>query len=166
MTNITGRLGCVIIYRPSRLSHLRFSLVPRLRPRLLANLGTSKTDRWEVAMEAHGRYTRVAQSNGPQMQTDTGPHSSLLTIKRSARRSCYQSVDKSLKVFLRVNNLPGLEYRLHLAGYYTLGDLLSTNVELLCAGGITSLMARRLLNALDEYIQSQHGTGGRGEPAI
>ena len=92
--------------------------------------------------------TRVARSNGP--------HSSLLTIspKRTARKSCYQSVDKSLKVFLRISNLSGLEYRLRLAGYYTLGDLLSTNVELLCAGGITSLMARRLLNALDEYIQS------------
>ena len=104
-------------------------------------------------MEA--QYTsRFARSNGPQLQTDTAPHSSLLAIsrKRTTKKSSYQSVDKSLKMFLRVNNLPGLEYRLRLAGYYTLGDLLSTNVELLCAEGITSLMARRLLNAVDDHI--------------
>ena len=104
-------------------------------------------------MEA--RYTsRVARSNGPQLQTDTAPHSSLLAIsrKRTAKKSSYQSLDKSLKMFLKANNLPGLEYRLRLAGYYTLGDLLSANVELLCAEGITCLMARRLLNAVDDHI--------------
>ena len=106
-------------------------------------------------MEA--QYTsrlRVARSNGPQLQTDTAPHSSLLAIsrKKTAKKSSYQSLDKSLKMFLRANNLSGLEYRLRLAGYYSLGDLLSANVELLCAEGITCLMARRLLNAVDDHI--------------
>ena len=106
-------------------------------------------------MEA--QYTsrlRVARSNGPQLQTDTAPHSSLLAIsrKKTAKKSSYQSLDKSLKMFLRANNLSGLEYRLCLAGYYSLGDLLSANVELLCAEGITCLMARRLLNAVDDHI--------------
>ena len=104
-------------------------------------------------MEA--QYTsRVARSNAPQLQTDTAPHSSLLAIsrKRTAKKSSYQSLDKSLKMFLKANNLPGLEYRLRLAGYYSLGDLLSANVELLCAEGITCLMARRLLNAVDDHI--------------
>ena len=66
-----------------------------------------------------------------------------------------QSLDFSLKHFLRASNLPGLEYRLRLAGFYTVTDLLGTDVSELVSSGFTALMARRLLLALDEYVCKQ-----------
>lgn len=75
-------------------------------------------------------------------------------LPQSTRQS-FRSLDRSLKAFLRSSNLPGLEYRLRLAGYNSLTDLLDADVETLCAHGFTPLMARRLLGALDEYIVRQ-----------
>lgn len=67
-------------------------------------------------------------------------------------RQTFKSLDRGLKAFLRSSNLPGLEYRLRLAGYNSLSDLLDADVDTLCAHGFTPLMARRLLGALDEYL--------------
>ena len=69
------------------------------------------------------------------------------------RRRDFQSLDRSLKSFLRASNLPGLEYRLKLAGYHRLDDLLDTDAEKLVSEGFTRLMAMRLVRALDNYIQ-------------
>ena len=81
------------------------------------------------------------------------------------RRKDYQSLDRSLKVFLRASNLPGLEYRLKLAGYQTLDDLLDTDVEKLASEGFTRLMAKRLMTALDSYIKRHLDvTGGQPSP--
>ena len=68
------------------------------------------------------------------------------------RRRDFQSLDRSLKVFLRASNLPGLEYRLKLAGYHRLDDLLDTDAETLTSQGFTRLMAKRLMTSLDSYI--------------
>ena len=65
------------------------------------------------------------------------------------------SLDRNMKVFLRASNLPGLEYRLRLAGYRTFHDLLSTNRETLEARGFTGIMAQRLMNAVSEYVHRQ-----------
>ena len=69
------------------------------------------------------------------------------------KRRDFQSLDRSLKSFLRASNLPGLEYRLKLAGYQCLDDLLDANVEMLVSYGFTRLMAKRLMTSLDTYIQ-------------
>ena len=69
------------------------------------------------------------------------------------QRRDFQSLDRSLKSFLRASNLPGLEYRLKLAGYQRLDDLLDTDAERLVSDGFTRLMAKRLMTALDNYIQ-------------
>ena len=69
------------------------------------------------------------------------------------KRRDFQSLDRSLKSFLRASNLPGLEYRLKLAGYQRLDDLLDTGAEKLVSDGFTRLMAKRLMTALDNYIQ-------------
>ena len=69
------------------------------------------------------------------------------------KRRDFQSLDRSLKSFLRASNLPGLEYRLKLAGYQRLDDLLDTDAETLVSDGFTRLMAKRLMTALDNYIQ-------------
>lgn len=69
------------------------------------------------------------------------------------RRRDFRSLDRSLKSFLRASNLPGLEYRLKLAGYQRLDDLLDTDAETLVSDGFTRLMAKRLMTALDNYIQ-------------
>jgi len=60
-----------------------------------------------------------------------------------------------MKVFLRASNLPGLEYRLKLAGYRSLGDLLNTDRETLMSKGFTGIMAQQLMNAVAEYINKQ-----------
>lgn len=70
-------------------------------------------------------------------------------------RQSFRSLDRSLKAFLRSSNLPGLEYRLRLTGYNTLSDLLNASEAQLCASGLTPLLARRLLVALDDYIVRQ-----------
>lgn len=77
-----------------------------------------------------------------------------LNLPQSTRQS-FKSLDRSLKSFLRFSNLPGLEYRLRLAGYNTLSDLYEADEETLCAHGFTPLMARRLLNSLEDYIIKQ-----------
>ncbi len=78
-------------------------------------------------------------------------------------RQSFKSLDRGLKAFLRSSNLPGLEYRLKLAGYNSLSDLLGTEVDILCAHGFTPLMARRLLGALDEYLMRQFDRVDRDE---
>ena len=90
-----------------------------------------------------------------QLETDAHlpTHSLSSGSNRSVSKRPFSSLDRNLKVFLRASNLPGLEYRLRLARYHTLSDLLDTSVEELCARGFTMVMARRLLNALGEYIQ-------------
>ncbi len=72
-------------------------------------------------------------------------------VSQRARQS-FRSLDRSLKSFLKSSNLPGLEYRLRLAGYNALSDLLDADIEMLCAHGFTPIMARRLLRALEEYV--------------
>ena len=67
----------------------------------------------------------------------------------------FKSLDRSLKAFLRTSNLPGLEYRLRVAGFNTLEDLAETDEDILCSHGFTPLMARRLLAALEEYVMKQ-----------
>ena len=74
---------------------------------------------------------------------------------RAPRVKYLQSLDRSMKVFLRASNLPGLEYRLKLAGYRSLGDLLSTDRETLMSKGFTGIMAQQLMNAVAEYINKQ-----------
>lgn len=75
---------------------------------------------------------------------------------RGAPRGKYLlSLDRSMKVFLRTSNLPGLEYRLKLAGYRTFRDLLNTDRETLEAKGFTGIMAQQLMNAVLEYVQRQ-----------
>lgn len=68
------------------------------------------------------------------------------------QRRDFKSLDRSLKVFLRASNLPGMEYRLKLAGYHSLDDLLDTDAEMLTSQGFTRLMAKRLMTSLDSYI--------------
>lgn len=68
-------------------------------------------------------------------------------------RRDFQSLDRSLKAFLRASNLPGLEYRLRLAGYQRLDDLLDTDAEKLSSQGFTKLMSRRLMTSLDNYLR-------------
>jgi hypothetical protein len=65
------------------------------------------------------------------------------------------TLDRTLKGFLHYSNLKGLEYRLRIAGVYTLEDLAYTDeIKLSQHGGFTRLMARRLLMALDDYLES------------
>lgn len=70
-------------------------------------------------------------------------------------RESFRSLDRSLKAFLHASNLPGLEYRLRIAGYHKLSDLYDADVNSLCAHGFTQLMAARLLRALNDYILKQ-----------
>ena len=60
-----------------------------------------------------------------------------------------------MKVFLRASNLPGLEYRLKLAGYRRLDDLLRTDRDTLMARGFTGIMAQQLMTAVSEYVNRQ-----------
>ena len=71
-----------------------------------------------------------------------------------------KSLDRSLKAFLRASNLPGLEYRLRLGGFYTVDDLIGVDMVTLGQRGFTALMAKRLITALDDYI-SRHLEGPR-----
>ncbi len=75
-----------------------------------------------------------------------------ITRATLANRRRLKSLDRSLKTFLRLSNLPGLEYRLRMAGYYTVVDLLDASEDTLKARGFTPLMARRLMTALYDYI--------------
>ena len=103
-----------------------------------------------------------SQSEGPyqvhpsilRVLSDSQGEGAELGLSRSTRQS-FKSLDRSLKAFLRSSNLPGLEYRLRLAGYNTLSDLLNADETTLCAHGFTPLMARRLLGALTDYIVRQ-----------
>ena len=72
-----------------------------------------------------------------------------------ASRKSFRSLDRSLKVFLRFSNLPGLEYRLRLAGFNSLEDLAETDKNSLCAHGFTPLMSQQLLIALENYVLRQ-----------
>ena len=74
---------------------------------------------------------------------------------RGARRKYLLSLDRNMKSFLRASNLPGLEYRLKLAGYHMFDDLLCTDRETLEARGFTGIMAQRLMNAVSEYVSRQ-----------
>lgn len=70
------------------------------------------------------------------------------------------NLGQNLKAFLRDSNLSGLEYRLRLAGYYTMEDLLKTNEENLKASGLTPLMTNRLITALAEYHRNKPPRSG------
>ena len=105
---------------------------------------------------------QTSSSTGSQSSHRDYPDAPLLNaamIRRLTSRSShdggFQSIDRGLKVFLRSSNLSGLEYRLKMAGYHTLSDLFEASAESLCAKGFTPLMARRLLSALEFYIQRQ-----------
>lgn len=92
------------------------------------------------------------QPDGPSPDPAPPPLPSATPSERSTRQKYLQSLDFSLKRFLKASNLPGLEYRLRLAGFFTVTDLLGARIEDLVSGGFTMIMARRLLSALDEYI--------------
>ena len=87
-----------------------------------------------------------ASPDGPQ-------EASVFEYKRRLK-----SLDRSLKAFLRASNLPGLEYRLRLGGFYSVDDLIGVDMATLGQRGFTALMAKRLIAALDQYI-SRHLEG-------
>ncbi len=99
------------------------------------------------AESASGQSSRPGSSFIPPLPPGAVARATLADRRR------LKSLDRSLKTFLRLSNLPGLEYRLRLAGYYTVVDLLGATEEGLVARGFTPLMARRLLTALDDYIR-------------
>ena len=83
------------------------------------------------------------------------PPSRLRARAIAGRQKYLLSLDRSLKAFLRASNLPGLEYRLRLAGYHTFHDLLSADQPTLEAQGFTGIMAKRLLRAVADYLRKQ-----------
>ena len=96
--------------------------------------------------EAVYRSPRPNSSSCRSTDSIDAPHS-----PRTPQVKYFQSLDRSMKAFLRASNLPGLEYRLKLAGYRTFADLLRTNREALVASGFTGIMARQLMNAVEHY---------------
>lgn len=92
-------------------------------------------------------------------ERDVSPciHPSIFRVlsNTGATRESFKSLDRSLKVFLRSSNLPGLECRLRVAGFNSLEDLAEANEDILCAHGFTPHMAQRLLTALDDYLLRQ-----------
>ena len=119
---------------------------------------------------AHG-HTPTASSDQPDGRSMPVHPSVARVLERTEeqalplrKRRDFQSLDRSLKSFLRASNLPGLEYRLKLAGYQRLDDLLDTDAETLVSDGFTRLMAKRLMTALDNYIQ-RHLDTTDGQPS-
>ena len=104
-------------------------------------------------------HTAPSKSAHPMEESDAPPPSSLVPPSRrqapSSRQRYLLSLDRSMKAFLRASNLPGLEYRLRLAGYHTFHDLLSADQQTLEARGFTGIMSQRLLRAMSEYIRRQ-----------
>jgi len=92
----------------------------------------------------HPSVVRVLTNAGIQLNTQAG-----------SGKGSFKSLDRGLKNFLRSSNLPGLEYRLRVAGFNSLNDLAEADENLLCAHGFTPIMARRLLQALEEYVLRQ-----------
>ena len=120
-------------------------------------MGASQTT-GVVSSEVRGRnHSSVAARYTFRSRHETdAPHSLVPPSRlRVARGKYLLSLDRSMKVFLRASNLPGLEYRLKLAGYRTLADLLNTDQEELEARGFTGIMAQRLMNAVSEYVNKQ-----------
>lgn len=126
------------------------------------------TVRFLLAITTELLFLVPPQQTSSRMSGETdGPHRihpSILKVLANTQasvqlapstRQSFKSLDRSLKAFLRASNLPGLEYRLRIAGYNGLSDLLDADVETLCAHGFTPLMAHRLLGALDEYLVRQ-----------
>lgn len=109
-------------------------------------------------MGANSSSHRVTRSHSRNEEPDA-PDSlippSRLRAQATARHKYLLSLDRSMKVFLRASNLPGLEYRLRLAGYHTFHDLLSTDRQTLESKGFTGLMATRLLRAISAYLLRQ-----------
>lgn len=100
--------------------------------------------------------SNVQQQQGAAAGARGGMDDVDVPVRMSARtKQSFKSLDRSLKAFLRSSNLPGMEYRLRLAGYNSLSDLLDADVETLAAHGFTPLMANRLLGALEEYLLRQ-----------
>ena len=108
----------------------------------------------------------VSQTDGPSAAPIPSSSSSLLGLtpdktSRESRKRYLDSLELSLKQFLRASNLPGLEYRLRLAGFYSVSDLVEARESDLVASGFTMIMARRLLTALVEYLRRHFDrTGG------
>ena len=100
---------------------------------------------------SHQMVPRKHRSEEP----DAPGSPSRLRAQATARHKYLLSLDRSMKVFLRASNLPGLEYRLRLAGYHTFHDLLSTNRQTLESQGFTGIMATRLLRAIADYLRRQ-----------
>ena len=120
-------------------------------------MGASQTT-GVVSSELRGQsHSSVAARYTSRSRHETdAPHSLVPPSRlRAARGKYLLSLDRSMKVFLRASNLPGLEYRLKLAGYRTLADLLNTDQEELEARGFTGIMAQRLMNAVSEYVNKQ-----------
>ena len=122
------------------------------------------------ASSQHARDSRSSSTSYPDGQQHP-IHPSIARVLGGAeeiipitQRTDFQSLDRSLKVFLRASNLPGLEYRLRLSGYQTLDDLLDADAERLYSQGFTRLMAKRLLTALDNYIR-RHLDITEGQPS-
>ena len=109
-------------------------------------------DRGEAGAVKGKRSSRSVNPSILSILNDAGFHPHLHF--RGTRES-FRSLDHSLKAFLRSSNLPGLEYKLKLAGFNSLKDIAVTDEETLCAYGFTPLMAQRLLVALEDYVLRQ-----------
>lgn len=81
--------------------------------------------------------------------------SSSSSVPGSLAGATVGNLGNNLKAFLRSSNLSGLEYRLRIAGFYTMEDLLKTNEEKLKASGLTPLMTSRLIAALSDYHRNK-----------
>ena len=104
---------------------------------------------------------------GSESRNESRPHAASVSAPPRARLASSASLPGSLadrkpanlghglKSFLRDSNLSGLEYRLRLAGYYTMEDLLKTNEDRLKASGLTPLMTSRLIKALTDYHRNK-----------
>ena len=103
---------------------------------------------------SHQMVPRNPRSEEPDAPDSLIPPSRLRS-QATARHKYLLSLDRSMKVFLRASNLPGLEYRLRLAGYHTFHDLLSTDRQTLESKGFTGIMAMRLLRAIADYLRRQ-----------
>ena len=124
-------------------------------------MGARQTTHALRTSSAEESHRRVVTSHHHSMyrRDEVDTPSSLIPPSRlrgmAGSRKYLLSLDRNMKVFLRASNLPGLEYRLKLAGYRTFHDLLTTDRATLEARGFTAIMAQRLMSAVSEYIDRQ-----------
>ncbi|XP_019862431.1 PREDICTED: uncharacterized protein LOC109591066, partial [Amphimedon queenslandica] len=98
-----------------------------------------------------GRPGAISPGNKYTVQPPASAQA-LQALLNPVKTTEHHSLDRTLKGFLRHCNLGGLEYRLRLAGIYSLEDLVHIDEAKLCRHGFTQLMAKRLYDSLDEYL--------------